>query len=103
MSAPANMGDIYSGVRLDFYTILVPGSSNVLIRHLTLKHGLILCLHCEVCDALVDLQFFLYTVRETEVQITETLQASGGKIRCNKMVMCQDNLVKKKIRCRYCM
>lgn len=30
-SSPANMGDIYSAVGLDFYTILVPGSSYVLI------------------------------------------------------------------------
>lgn len=65
-SSPANVGDIYSVVRLDFCTILVPGSSHVLIRHLTLKNRLILCLDCEVCDALVDLQFFLYTVRKAE-------------------------------------
>ena len=58
------MCDIYSGVGLDFDTILVPGSPHVLIRHLALKHGLILRLHCEVCDALDDLQVFLYTGRK---------------------------------------
>lgn len=60
------MGDIYSAVRLDLYTVLVPRSSHVLIRHLTLEHGLVLCLHCEVSDALVDLQFFLCTSGKTE-------------------------------------
>lgn len=31
VSSPANMCDIYSGIRLDFYTILVPGSPHALI------------------------------------------------------------------------
>ncbi len=59
------MRDIYSGVGLDFYAILVPGSPHVLIRHLALKNSLILCLHCEVRDALVNLQFFLYSQTNT--------------------------------------
>lgn len=86
------MCDIYSGIGLDFYSVLVPGSSHVLIRHLTLKNGLILCLHCEVCNALVDLQFFLYTVRKTQAQSADN---GNYRIRCNKMMMYEDNMEKK--------
>lgn len=77
MSSPANMGDIYSAVRLDFHTILVPGSSYVLVWHLALKNCLILCLHREVCDTLVDLQLFLYTARKTDVQNAENTTCRG--------------------------
>lgn len=62
------MCDIYSGIRLDFYTILEPGSLHGLVRHLALEDRLVLCLHREVCNALVDLQFFLYTCRKTQAQ-----------------------------------
>lgn len=72
------MCDVYSGVRFDFYTVLVPGSLHVLIRHLTLKDRLILRLHCEVGDALVDLQLFLCTVRQTQ---TLTQSADNGNSR----------------------
>lgn len=61
---PANVGDIDSTVSLDLHAVLVPCSSHVLIRHLTLEHSLILCLHREVSDALVHLQFFLCTGTE---------------------------------------
>lgn len=78
------MCDIYSGVRLDFYAVLVPGPPHVLIRHLALENRLILRLHCEVCDALVDLQLFLYTGRKTRlrVQIMKTLEACRLRRRC---------------------
>lgn len=74
VSLPANMCDIYSGIGLDFYTVLVPGPPHGLIRHLTLKHRLILRLHREVCNALVDLQVFLYRKKhKLRLQITETI------------------------------
>lgn len=57
------MRNIDSAVSLDLHAILVPCSSHVLVRHLALEHGLILGLHREVGDALVDLQFFLCTSR----------------------------------------
>lgn len=69
-ASPANMSDIYSGTRLDFYAVLVPGSPHVLIGHLALKQCLILRLHREVCDALVDLQVFLCTVEKTKQKNT---------------------------------
>lgn len=69
------MCDIYPGIRLDLYTVLIPGSPHVLIGHLTLENRLILRLHCEVGDALVDLQLFLYTVKKTRAQ-----REVGGKI-----------------------
>lgn len=71
------MGDICSAVRLDFYTILVPGSSYALVWHFALKNCLILCLHREVRDTLVDLQFFLWTVRKTEAQKAESTTCRG--------------------------
>lgn len=81
------MCDIYSGVRFDFYAVLVPGPPHVLIRHLALENRLVLSLHCEVRDALVDLQLFLYSGRKTRlrVQIMNTLEASGLRRRCYRM------------------
>lgn len=67
------MRDIYPGVGLDLHTILEPGSPHVLIRHLALENRLVLRLHREVCDALVDLQLFLCTGRQTQAQ-----SAGGG-------------------------
>lgn len=64
--SPANVSDVYPRVRFDFCTVLVPGSPDVLFRHLALKESLILGLHREVGDALVDLQLLLYTVRTME-------------------------------------
>lgn len=64
--SPANVSDVYPGVRFDFCTVLVPGSPDVLVRHLALKERLILGLHREVGDALVDLQLLFYTVETTE-------------------------------------
>lgn len=59
------MSDVYPSVRFDFCTVLVPGSSDVLVRHLAFKDCLILCFHSEVSDVLVDLQLFFYSVRKT--------------------------------------
>lgn len=85
VSSPANMCDIYSGIWLDFYTVLVPGSSHVLIGHLTLENCLILRLHCEVCNALVNLQSFLCTVRKTQghrLTVSQTTEAFRLQRRC---------------------
>lgn len=67
------MSDVYPSIRLDFCTVLVPGSSDVLVRHLAFKERLILCFHSEVGDALVDLQLFFYTVRKMEEQRKQKL------------------------------
>lgn len=57
------MSDVYPSVGLDLGAVLVPGSPDVLVRHLALKERLVLGLHREVGDALVDLQLFFYTSR----------------------------------------
>lgn len=67
-SSPADMSDVYPSVRFDFCAVLVPGSSDVLVRHLAFKERLILCFHSEVGNALVDLQLFFYQFRKTEDQ-----------------------------------
>lgn len=76
-SSPANMCDVDSGVLLDFCTVLVPGSSHSLVRHLTLEHRLVLRLHCEVGNALVDLQVFFCPIGEhkNSVQMMKTVEA----------------------------
>lgn len=71
------MSDVYPSVRFDFCTVLVPGSSDVLVRHLAFKECLILCFHSEVGDALVDLQLFFYPVRKTEDQRKQKLSRSS--------------------------
>lgn len=61
LCSPANVSDVYPSVRFDFCTILVPGSPDVLVRHLAFKERLILRFHREVGDALVDLQLLFYS------------------------------------------
>lgn len=66
VSSPANVRDIYSAIMLDLDAILEPGAPHVLVRHFALKNGLVLRLHGEVGDTLVDLKFLLCTVRKTK-------------------------------------
>lgn len=64
------MCDIYSGIGLDFHTVLKPSSSHVLVRNFTFENGLILGLYREVCNALVHLQlFFLKKKQKTQTNI----------------------------------
>lgn len=64
------MCDIYSGIGLDFHTVLKPSSSHVLVRNFTFENGLILGLYREVCNALVHLQlFFLKKKQKNQTNI----------------------------------
>lgn len=72
-SSPADMSDVYPSVGFDDCAVLVPGSSDVLVRHLAFKECLILCFHSEVGDVLVDLQLFFYPVRKMEDQEQQKL------------------------------
>ena len=51
-------GDPLAGPHLD--PILVPLARDLLIRHLTLEHRLFRGLHRQICNALQDLQLFLF-------------------------------------------
>lgn len=79
-SSPADMSDVYPSVRLDLGAVLVPGSSDVLVRHFAFKECLILRFHGEVGDALVDFQLFFYPVRKTEDQRKQKLSRSSARM-----------------------
>lgn len=86
------MSDVDPSVRFDLCTVLVPGSSDVLVRHLTFEDGLILCFHSEVGDALVDLQLFFYPVRKTEDQTKQTGMLEGKEIHDTNLTV-EENIV----------
>lgn len=56
---PSNVRHFDAITGLDLHAVLEPLPSHILVRHFTLEYSLISGLHCQVSDALQDLQLLI--------------------------------------------
>ena len=61
--SPSIVGHLVAFVRQDLYTVFEPLPGHLVVRDLTLKHGLIGGFHREISNVLQHLQFLLWRER----------------------------------------